>query len=110
MRLRSGRGPRLGGPDAAPRRARAGHRGRSPRCRMITVRWVRARLALVVFACACACRPALKQEVPAETEARRKLGVPDDAARVLILSQSSHLDIDWRHTFDDYHRLYVDRI
>ena len=33
---------------------------------------------------------------------RAELGVPADAKRVLIISQSSHLDWDWRHTFDEY--------
>ncbi len=33
---------------------------------------------------------------------RRELGIPPDATRVAILSQSSHLDWDWRHTFEEY--------
>src|SRR5262245_50904381 len=33
---------------------------------------------------------------------RRELGIPADASRVVIISQSSHLDWDWRHTFEDY--------
>jgi len=37
-----------------------------------------------------------------ETCARAELGVPADAKRVVIVSQSSHLDWDWRHTFDEY--------
>src|SRR5580765_2114740 len=40
---------------------------------------------------------------PASEECvRAELGVPADAQRVLIISQSSHLDWDWRHTFDEY--------
>ena len=33
---------------------------------------------------------------------RTELGVPRDAKRVVIVSSSSHLDWDWRHTFDEY--------
>jgi alpha-mannosidase len=33
---------------------------------------------------------------------RRELGIPPDAQRVAIVSQSSHLDWDWRHTFEIY--------
>ncbi len=40
---------------------------------------------------------------PASEECLRKeLGIPPDARRVVIISQSSHLDWDWRHTFEDY--------
>jgi len=33
---------------------------------------------------------------------RAELGIPQEAKRVVIVSQSSHLDWDWRHTFDEY--------
>src|SRR4029450_11356994 len=33
---------------------------------------------------------------------RSELGIPPEASRVVIISQSSHLDWDWRHTFEDY--------
>ena len=40
---------------------------------------------------------------PASEECLRKeLGIPPDARRVVIISQSSHLDWDWRHTFENY--------
>src|SRR5215468_215608 len=40
---------------------------------------------------------------PASEECLRKeLGIPPDARRVVIISQSSHLDWDWRHTFETY--------
>src|SRR5262249_34616318 len=40
---------------------------------------------------------------PASEEClRNELGVPPDARRVVIISQSSHLDWDWRHTFETY--------
>src|SRR5262249_59637799 len=29
-------------------------------------------------------------------------GIPPEASRVVIISQSSHLDWDWRHTFEVY--------
>ncbi len=37
-----------------------------------------------------------------EARLRDELGVPADAKRVVIISQSSHLDWDWRHTFEEY--------
>jgi len=40
---------------------------------------------------------------PASEECvRKELGIPADARRVVIISQSSHLDWDWRHTFETY--------
>src|SRR5215831_1261132 len=40
---------------------------------------------------------------PASEEClRSELGIPPDASRVVIISQSSHLDWDWRHTFEVY--------
>lgn len=41
---------------------------------------------------------------------RAELGIPATARRVLILSQSSHLDWDWLHTFDTYYQQSVDTI
>src|SRR5262245_10004693 len=32
---------------------------------------------------------------------RQELGIPPDAQRVVIISQSPHLDWDWRHTFEE---------
>lgn len=48
----------------------------------------------------------------AETEAqmRQRLGIPQNAKRVLILSQSSHMDWDWNETFPGYYKDSVDRI
>ena len=40
---------------------------------------------------------------PASEEClRNELGIPPEASRVVIISQSSHLDWDWRHTFEEY--------
>src|SRR5215475_15092911 len=40
---------------------------------------------------------------PASEEClRSELGIPPEASRVVIISQSSHLDWDWRHTFEVY--------
>ena len=41
---------------------------------------------------------------------RSELGIPPQADRVLILSQSSHLDWDWLSTFTDYYEHQVDGI
>lgn len=50
--------------------------------------------------------------VAAETESqiRHRLGIPSNAKRVLILSQSSHMDWDWNETFMDYYNSKVDSI
>jgi hypothetical protein len=45
-----------------------------------------------------------------ELSLRRALGIPNDAQHVLFLGQSSHLDIDWQKTFDDYYSSYVESI
>ncbi len=45
-----------------------------------------------------------------EMRLRAELGIPPTAARVLIISQSSHLDWDWVQTFDDYYQRSVDGI
>ena len=45
-----------------------------------------------------------------ERDLRHLLGVPDGADRVLVLSQSSHLDIDWKQTFDGYYGGFVESI
>jgi alpha-mannosidase len=41
---------------------------------------------------------------------RAELGIPAEAERVVILSQSSHLDWDWLKTFDRYYEELVERI
>ncbi|MCL4557635.1 MAG: hypothetical protein M1491_03240, partial [Deltaproteobacteria bacterium] len=38
-----------------------------------------------------------------EPQIRSLLGIPGGAKEVMIVSQSSHWDIDWRTTFDDYY-------
>ena len=55
------------------------------------------------------------QSVPAaaptaEARVRAELGIPPDAPRVFIFSQSSHLDWDWLRTFDEYYQRSVDGI
>jgi alpha-mannosidase len=40
--------------------------------------------------------------IAGEACVRRELGIPRDAQRVAIVSQSSHLDWDWRYTFEEY--------
>jgi alpha-mannosidase len=54
-----------------------------------------------VFAQPAPC-PAPGTGAPSEACTRTELGIPPDAQRVVIVSQSSHLDWDWRHTFDEY--------
>jgi hypothetical protein len=44
---------------------------------------------------------------PAEEQLRRRLGIPDDAERVLIFSESSHWDPNWMLTADAYFERFV---
>ncbi|MFM7063621.1 MAG: hypothetical protein ACKO04_09050 [Actinomycetes bacterium] len=43
------------------------------------------------------------------TDAARRLGVPDDAAQVMVLTESSHWDPNWMLTSEQYFRLGVRR-
>src|SRR5215470_15162082 len=54
--------------------------------------------------------PADGTAAASESCVRSELGIPPQADRVLILSQSSHLDWDWLRTFSDYYELQVDGI
>src|SRR5262245_62659091 len=47
--------------------------------------------------------PAAGAARASEACVRAELGIPPDADRVLVLSQSSHLDWDWLKTFEDYY-------
>ncbi|MFT3835379.1 MAG: hypothetical protein QM723_00075 [Myxococcaceae bacterium] len=62
--------------------------------------------ALLLAACSTKNVPPLSPE----QELRGRLGIPKDAQKVLIFSQSSHLDIDWQKTFDDYYSTWVDGV
>lgn len=55
-------------------------------------------------------RPSVLDPNNTERDLREALGVPTDAERVLILSQSSHLDIDWKETFDQYYQDHVEQV
>jgi hypothetical protein len=46
---------------------------------------------------------------PAERALRERLGIPDDAARVLVLTETSHWDPNWLLTSEGYYRLRVRR-
>ena len=70
---------------------------------------IRSLLAALVLLVACGNDrrlPSILDPNISEQGLRDVLGVPDSAKRVLILSQSSHLDINWKKTFDQY---YADR-
>lgn len=47
---------------------------------------------------------------PGELALRHTLGIPDDAKQVLVLAQTSHLDIDWQKTFADYYASFVENV
>ena len=81
------------------------------------------RRAAIALACVLACAiaacgdddsvaPACPQAGAAASEAcvRAELGIPAEAQRVMLLSQSSHLDWDWLKTFDAYYTGQVDGV
>src|SRR5690348_8263704 len=79
--------------------------GMEPYSDMRTARGVFALFTLLAAARTVAPARAAATACPApasETCVRAELGVPVDAKRVVIVSQSSHLDWDWRHTFEEY--------
>lgn len=45
-----------------------------------------------------------------ERALRRRLGIPDDAERVLVLGESSHWDPNWLYTSEEYYRRRIERI
>ena len=47
---------------------------------------------------------------PGEIALRHTLGIPDDAKQVIVLAQTSHLDIDWQKTFASYYDAYVENV
>lgn len=44
-----------------------------------------------------------------ERALRHKLGIPDDAGRVIVLAESSHWDPDWLYTSEAYYERFVRR-
>src|SRR5271157_1630300 len=42
-----------------------------------------------------------------EKELRARLGVPDEAGKVLVFAETSHWDPNWLHTSDEYFELRV---
>ncbi len=45
-----------------------------------------------------------------ERALRERLGIPADAACAVFFAQNSHLDIDWRNTFEGYYATWVEPI
>lgn len=41
---------------------------------------------------------------------RQALGIPNDAARVLVFGQNAHMDLNWLATFEGYYDRYVEGI
>src|SRR6476620_6807255 len=93
----------------------------------VTVTMLRNRAALLAAACMTLCGvallgcggggaqsaatcPAAGTAPASETCVRTELGIPPQADRVLILSQSSHLDWDWLRTFADYYVQQADGV
>lgn len=52
--------------------------------------------------------PSKKLNTSNEVELRRRLGIPMDASRVLILAESSHWDPNWLYTSEEYYTRWVD--
>src|SRR5262245_24473276 len=70
---------------------------------------MRRSVACAIALVACGDNEHRKVGLPeAELALRARLGIPDDATRVIIFGQNSHLDIDWQHTFDDYYAMFVE--
>ncbi len=44
-----------------------------------------------------------------ENAIRRRLGIPDDAKRVIVFAESSHWDPSWRRTAEEYFQRFVRR-
>ena len=97
-----------------PRYKRAVH----PRTPLATVRRVLGRAVLVACALGAPCfgcssdgtapeTPPAHPLSPDEISLRAKLGVPRDAKKVMVFSQTAHLDIDWQKTFDEYYAAFV---
>lgn len=49
----------------------------------------------------------MEQARAEEKRLRRGLGIPEDAERVLVFSESSHWDPDWLYTADEYFERFV---
>jgi hypothetical protein len=46
--------------------------------------------------------PATDSSGPTEAALRQRLGIPRDARRILLFSESSHWDTNWLKTSDEY--------
>ncbi|MBS2021790.1 MAG: hypothetical protein JST92_05230 [Deltaproteobacteria bacterium] len=68
---------------------------------MTTIARLRFAAAIALLCAAC------HSYTSPEDQVRQRLGVPDDATRVLVFAQTSHLDLDWQRTFDDYYASFV---
>lgn len=50
------------------------------------------------------------EPVESEKDIRLRLGIPEDAARVMVFAESSHWDPDWLLTSEEYYSLRITRI
>ena len=76
---------------------------------------LRKLLLIIGFLAGCAqtkpeATPPTAPKLESESEIRKRLGIPNNAVHVLILSQSSHLDLDWRESFETYYTKRVEGI
>jgi hypothetical protein len=73
---------------------------------------LRSSLILLIGLTGCAAESAGPAPAPGSPEIayRRSLGIPDDARTVVVYSQSSHLDINWLMTFQEYQDRIVDKV
>jgi len=74
--------------------------------------WALAGLVAATALCAsCSTSPSPGHPLaPDELALRRALGIPDDAKQVILLAQTSHLDIDWQKTFTSYYDTFVENV
>ncbi len=45
-----------------------------------------------------------------EANLRESLGIPKDAIRVIVFGETSHWDVNWLHTSDEYYRMRIESV
>ncbi|MBN2494987.1 MAG: hypothetical protein JXR96_10385 [Deltaproteobacteria bacterium] len=69
-----------------------------------------AALSLLAVSGLCGCDAEPEPALPTEADLRARLGIPEQAERVIVFGQNAHLDPGWQHTIPDYYDLFVEQI
>ena len=79
---------------------------------MMSYRVLFTALCMVLLGSACTKKPKtiISDAMTDADRLRDSLGIPRDAAKVLVFGQNSHLDVDWDYTTDYYYTHYVQKI